>query len=134
MINHHSALIYTMLLVSASDRRMTDAELAKMGNVVKTLPIFADYDPEDLPQTAQECARIINSDDGLETLIQIIRDALPGPLRETAYALACDVIAADPRASREEIKTLEFLRGQFGIDGLIAKALERGARARHARL
>jgi tellurite resistance protein len=134
MINHHSALIYTMLLVSASDRRMTDAELAKMGNVVKTLPIFAGYDPDDLPRTAQECARIINSDDGVDTLIQIIRDALPGALRETGYALACDVIAADPQASREEIKTLEFLRRRLGIDGLVAKALERGARARHARL
>jgi hypothetical protein len=48
MINHHSALIYTMLLVSASDRRMTDNELSKIGNMVKTLPIFVDYDPNEL--------------------------------------------------------------------------------------
>ena len=134
MINHHSALIYTMLLMSASDRRMTDNELAKIGNMVKTLPIFVDYDPNELVHTAEEVARILNGDDGLNIIIQIIRDALPRKLRETAYALACDVIAADRHASAEEVKMLEYLRRQLEIDGLVAKALERGARARHVRL
>ncbi len=133
MINHHSALIYTMLLVSASDRRMTDNELSKIGNMVKTLPIFVDYDPNQLVRTAEEAARILNGEDGLNTIIQIIRDALPRRLRETAYALACDVIAADIHASAEELKMLEYLRHQLEIDSLVAKALERGARARHVR-
>jgi hypothetical protein len=134
MINHHSALIYTMLLVSASDRRMTDNELAKIGNMVKTLPIFVDYEPNELIHTAEEFAGILNGEDGLNTIIQIVRDALPGKLRETAYALACDVIAADRHASVEEVKMLEYLRRQLEVDGLVAKALERGARARHVRI
>lgn len=134
MINHHSALIYTMLLVSASDRRMTDNELSKIGNTVKTLPIFADYDPNELLATAEEAARILDSEDGVDTIIHIIRDALPRRLRETAYALACDVVAADLHASVEEVKMLEYLRRQLELDGLVAKAIERAARARHVRL
>jgi hypothetical protein len=113
---------------------MTDNELAKIGNMVKTLPIFVDYDPNELVHTAEEAARILNSEDGLNSIIQIIRDALPRRLRETAYALACDVIAADRHASAEEVKMLEYLRRKLEIDGLVAKALERGARARHVRL
>lgn len=134
MINHHSALIYTMLLVSASDRRMTDNELSKIGNMVKTLPIFVDYDPNELVETSEEAARILNGEDGVDTIIQIIRDALPRKLRETAYALACDVVAADLHASVEEVKVLEYLRRRLEIDSLVAKAIERAARARHVRL
>ncbi len=37
MISHHAALIYTMVLVSAADRDMTDAELRKMGEVISGL-------------------------------------------------------------------------------------------------
>src|SRR5690606_1844469 len=43
-IDRHSALIYTMVLVSAAEGRMTDAELAMMSTLVQTLPIFTDFD------------------------------------------------------------------------------------------
>ena len=35
MIDHHTALIYTMVLVSAADRDMTDAELGEIGELVR---------------------------------------------------------------------------------------------------
>ena len=46
MISHHTALIYTMVLVSAADRRMPDAELRKIGEILGTLPVFEGYDSE----------------------------------------------------------------------------------------
>jgi hypothetical protein len=44
------------------------------------------------------------------------------------------VVAADLHASIEEVKMLEYLRRQLEIDSLVAKAIERAARARHVRL
>ena len=42
MINHHAALIYTMVIMSAADRDMSDAELGAMSDMVGHLPIFRD--------------------------------------------------------------------------------------------
>ncbi len=134
MINHHSALVYAMVLVSAADREMTDSELLRMGQMVTRLPVFADYDADTLPDTTAECAALLDGDDGLDAVLQIIRDALPEKLRETAYAVACDVVAVDLNASQEELRLLEMLRHRLDVDRLAAAAIERGTRARHMTL
>ncbi|HXV23360.1 MAG TPA: tellurite resistance TerB family protein [Alphaproteobacteria bacterium] len=134
MISHHAALIYTMVLVSASDRNMTDAELETMGETIGHLPIFKDYDRRLLPKTASACAELLDDENGLERALDLIKSALPEKLRETAYALACDVVASDREASQEELRMLELIRDALGIDRLAAAAIERGARAHYRRL
>jgi tellurite resistance protein len=130
-MNHHAALIYTMVLVSAADRDMTDRELAVIGDIIGHLPIFQEFDSEQLPRTAQECAALLNEgDDGFYGVIATIKEALPVKLRETAYALACDVAAADTRISQEELRLLEILRHELEVGRLEAAAIERGTRAR----
>jgi tellurite resistance protein len=132
MISHHAALIYTMVLVSAADRNMTDAELRKIGEIIMGLPIFRDYNRELLSTTAASCAELLDQDDGLDKAFELIGAALPLKLRETAYALACDVAAADERVAAEESRMLELIRDQLDIERLVAAAIERGARARFA--
>ncbi len=53
-------------------------------------------------------------------------------LRETAYALACDIAAADQEVPEEEARMLEMIRHRLKIDRLIAAGIERGARARYS--
>lgn len=130
MLDHHSALIYTMVLASAADTGMSDAEMHIIGDAVNHLPVFSDYDNAQLTKTLQACADLVQKDDGLELAIKEIKQALPPRLRETAYALACDVIASDGEASQEELRLLELLRHRLPIDRLVAAAIERGARAR----
>ncbi len=55
-ISHHAALIYTMVLVSASDREMNDFEMSSIGQDVLRLPVFSDFDQNRLPAVAAECA------------------------------------------------------------------------------
>lgn len=131
MLSHHAALIYTMVLVSAADQDMTDNELRTIGEIVSFLPVFGDFDPAQLTTTAAGCADMLTADDGLESAFGVIKDALPPHLRETAYALACDVAASDGKASQEELQVLEMIRHRLDIDRLTAAAIERGARARH---
>jgi tellurite resistance protein len=131
MIDHHAALIYTMVLISASDRNMTDAELASIGDMVMHLPVFRGFDRKNLVKISGDCARLLQQEDGLERALAAIKQALPKPLRETAYALACDVVAADGKASQEELRLLELLRHKLEVGRLPAAAIERGARARH---
>jgi tellurite resistance protein len=130
MIDHHAALIYTMVLVSASDSNMSDAEMRVIGDNVRDLPAFAGYDHKKLTGTLRECAVLLGGENGLEETLKRIKATLPARLRETAYALACDVVAADGEASQEELRVLEMIRHRLNIDRLIAAGIERGARAR----
>ncbi len=131
MIDHHRALIFAMVLTSACDGNMTDAELHAMGENIRFLPVFADFDTHKLPHVAQECTELLGDPDGLDAAIQMIKRSLPKSLRETAYMLACEVVAADRRATQEELRLLELLRHGLDVDRLTAAALERGARARY---
>jgi tellurite resistance protein len=131
MTTHHAALIYTMVLMAAADRDMTDAEMASIGDIVAHLPVFRDYDRSKIASTAAGCIDLLSKADGLDRLIKDIKAGLPEKLRETAYALACDVAAADGKVTQEEARLLELLRFGLGIGRLPAAAIERGARARH---
>jgi len=133
MLSHHAALVYVMVMVSAADRNMTDAELKTIGEIVNYLPVFSDYDPQMLPKTTVACAELLDADDGLDRALDVIKASLPVRLRETAYALACDVAASDGEAHQEVLRLLELMRHKLDIDRLIAAAIERGARARFIR-
>ena len=105
-ISHHKALIYTMVMVSAADSEMTDAEIMAIDEEVQRLPVFRDYDVDLLPNAAAECAEFLQADDGLDNLLTIVKNGLPKKLYETAYALACDVAVADGKLSQEELRLL----------------------------
>jgi tellurite resistance protein len=132
MVTHHTALIYTMVLVSAADGDMTDAELATIGEIVRTLPVFRDCNTDLLTTASEDCGNLLGEDDGLETVLAIIARSLPAALHETAYVVACEVTAADFVAHPEELRLLEMLRFGLKIDRLAAAAIERATRARHA--
>ena len=120
-ISHHAALIYTMVMVSAADNEMTDAEMRTMGETINFLPVFADYDNTPLTDTVAGCADLLDEDDGLESVFHLIKDALPAKLRETAYALACDVVAVDGEAHQKELRMLEMIRHELRIDRLTCR-------------
>jgi len=133
MPSKHAALIYTMVLVSASDREMTDRELRSIGDIVQRLPVFEDYDATLLPKTSAECAELLAGENGLEATLEAITESLPDALRETAFALAVEVAAADRKIEIEEMRLLQMIRERLAIDDLAAAAIERSARARYTR-
>jgi len=130
-VSHHEALIYAMVTLSAADRTMTDHELMKIGDIVRTLPVFAEFDTDRLVATAEACGALLQGDDGLETVLSIIAASLPERLYDTAYALAVEVAAADLHVEQEELRFLQILRDRFDLDKLTVAAVERGARARY---
>ena len=91
----HSCLIAIMVFMSAADRNMTDKELFVIGEIVKTLPVFGNFDENQLVPTAQSAAEMLEKADSLEGAIAVIADAMPPQLDETAYLIACEVAAAD---------------------------------------
>ncbi|MEP1201510.1 MULTISPECIES: tellurite resistance TerB family protein [unclassified Tateyamaria] len=125
------ALVAMMIAISASDEDIRTAELVKINAAVNHLPIFASYDLDRMNGVAQTVFDLFEQEDGLDALFGLVREALPEPLYETAYALACDVAAADGTLEETELRLLEEMRYELEIDRLHAAAIERGARARH---
>ncbi|WP_097142517.1 tellurite resistance TerB family protein [Rhizobium subbaraonis] len=124
------ALIQVMVLMSAVDNAMTDAELARIGRLVRSLPIFEDFADDLILHIAQECAALVSAPEGLDVALEVIRERLPKRLADTAYALAVEIAAADHRIRNEEIRLLELLRDRLGLDKLTCAAIERAAIAR----
>ena len=130
MLDHHRALIYTMVIVSAADSELPDAELRIIGDIVRDLPVFRDFDQGELPRVLNDCTELMSRENGLEETLKAMKGALPAKLRETAYAIACDLVASDGEASQEELRILELIRHRLNLERLVAAAIERGARAR----
>ncbi len=128
------ALICTMVLVAAADGGMSDREIGVMSAQVQTLPAFRDFSTEQLAEATDAAVKLLNEEDGLRHAGRLIRAALDPQLRETAYALACEVVAADDVTGQESLQMLEFVQGELHLDPLVAAAIERGVRARHAAL
>ena len=124
-------LIYVMVLVAAADRDLTDREVKRIGDQVTNLPVFRDFDVDQLTHVAEDCANSLNRDDGLDHVLNFVAATLPAKLRETAYALACEIAAADLHLEQEELRVLELLRNRLDLDPLVTAAIERTVRARH---
>ena len=123
-----------MVAVSVSDETIRTAELVAIERQVNHLPVFAGYETERIREVAQTVYKVLEEDDGLDVLFAMVEDALPEKLNETAYALACDVAAADGRLGQVELRLLEEVREELGLDRLHAAAIERAARVRHLKL
>ena len=125
------ALVAIMVAISASDEDLRTSELVAIQRIVNHLPVFAKYDADRFKQITQVVFDLFEEEDGLDAFFGLIRDGLPEKLYETAYALACDVAAADGMLEEAELRLLQEIRDELSIDRLHAAAIERGARARH---
>ncbi len=127
-------LVAVMIAISVSDEKVQTAELVTIERIVNHLPVFAGFDQDRIAQVADVVFDLFGEEDGLDALFGLIRQNLPEKLFETAYAMACDVAAADGHIEEPELRLLEEIRYELNIDRLQAAAIERAARARHLTL
>lgn len=130
-LSPQDALVTLMIAASVSDENIRTAELMAIEALVNHLPIFAEFDMDRFPTLSQIVFDLFEEEDGLDALFGLVRETLPQRLYETAYALCCDVAAADGRLKEVELRFLQEIRHELQLDRLAAAAIERGARARH---
>lgn len=134
ILSPQEAIIYLMVLASASDGDMRDQELRTIGRVVRSFPVFTEADEQGLVSTSAACGRLMSSEDGLYKVLEAAKTALPAHLTETAYAAMVDVVTADEALNMTELRVLEMAREALNISDEGAGAIERAARVRHATL
>ena len=132
--NAHEALIYLMVIISASDRDMTDVELGRIGDVVRTWPVFESFDEGRLVEVAQACQRSLAGGRSMEGVLEAARSAIPSRLHDTAYAAAFEVASSDMEMRMEERRFLQLIRQSLDVDEETVSAIERATKARHRSL
>lgn len=125
------SLVAVMVGISVSDETIRTEELLSIEQMVNYLPVFGNYDADRMRRVAKTVFELFEEEDGLDALFGLVTADLPEHLFETAYALACDVAAADGKLAQAELRFLQEMRDVFAIDRLHAAAIERGSRARH---
>jgi tellurite resistance protein len=130
----HEALIYVMVITSASDRDMTDDELARIGLVTRSWPVFVDFDEGKLITIAKDCQKLLHDGKSLDGILERARKAIPERLHDTAYALAMEVASVDLEMRMEEVRVMQRLRQHLTLDDEAADAIERASKARHRML
>ena len=133
-ISPETALVYIMVVVSASDERMTDSEITRMTGLVGYLPAFQNYNASRLGQDSASGIEILQSEEGLDAVLGLVQEAVPESHYDLLYAIACEVAASDGTLTREELRLLEIMRHEFDIDRLLAAAIEKGVAARQRSL
>ncbi len=128
------AVIFLMVMASASDGRMSERELRSIGRVVRSFPLFSEADEETLVDTAEACGALMSSEGGLQKVLTAAASSLPDHLGETAYAAVVEVITADENLDVTEIRVLELIRNTLKVSDDGAAAIEHAARARHMTL
>lgn len=130
-ISTEQALVYVMVMMSGVEGRIKPEEMAELELLIRTLPVFQRFDRTRLATVVQECGDMLQEKEGLETVLGLVKDQLPVRLRETAYALAVEVAAADLVVGKEELRFLAILRDNLELDKLVTAAIERSAIARY---
>ncbi len=133
-LSPQDALVAVMIATAAADEKLNDTELRWIASLVDILPVFNGYDQDRLEQVSALVSDLFTEEDGIDALLGLVEDALPDHLRETAYALACDVAASDGLLAMTELRMLQELRHELRVGRLAAAAIERGARARHQKI
>jgi hypothetical protein len=93
--------------------------------------VFEDFSTDRLSAATDAAVGLLGEEEGLSHAGRLVREALSPKLRETAYALACEVVAADKEVGQQSLQMLEFVVNELHLDPLVAAAIERGVRARY---
>jgi uncharacterized membrane protein YebE (DUF533 family) len=130
MLTTKEALVYTMVAAAEADHEIDEAEIRIIGDLVNHLPVFRGVDRAASTRMATACSELLAKPGGRERVFGMIREALAPTLRDTAYAIACDVIAADNRLRRHELQVLEQIRAQLEVEPAMARTIEQVAKVR----
>ncbi len=134
-LDPQSALVCTMVLVAAAETGgISDREIGVMATLVQTLPIFEGFSGDALRDAADAAVNLLRDEEGLAHAGRLVRDSLEPRLRETAYTLACEVVAAETNHGQAILRMLEFIGAELRLDRLVVAAIERGTKARYQRL
>ncbi|MBD2180285.1 MULTISPECIES: tellurite resistance TerB family protein [Oscillatoriophycideae] len=96
------------LIAVAADGYVTDSEAQAISTILSRMQLFRSY-PGDVMRKMIDRLLGILQREGPETLFNAAMSTLPDELKDTAFAVATDIVLADGEVTEEEEKLLNDL-------------------------
>ena len=123
-LNQHEAFSSICVLAVASDGVVDDGEIRRIVGVLAEKRLFKGYGVNDMAQLLNNAGRNIQRR-GAGVVLESAKAALPNELKETAFAMATDLVLSDGDVADKEKAFLEEFQKALGIDdGLALKIVE----------
>jgi len=118
-LSRPEAFAGVMLAVMSADGHISDDEAQGFLSVVKRLKLFQAQSASEHHAMMDKLFGILKRNDA-EHLLTKAAEALPGELRESAFAVAADLVFADGCVDHEEQQVLEKLQSRLKVPDELA--------------
>lgn len=112
------------LAAIASDGQITEEEAAGLGTSLSRMKLYQGMSNRDVNKVFEKLIRLARSD-GVDKLLENSSSVIRPELKQTAFALAADLLMADGHVAPEEKKFLEKIQKTLMVnDGDAVKIVE----------
>ncbi|MEA5623792.1 tellurite resistance TerB family protein [Nostoc sp. UHCC 0251] len=118
-LNPPEAFAVIVLLATASDGYLSVEQANSIIYVLSRMKLFKSYPHEMMNKLFEKVLGILQGD-GFNALFNAAKDSLSQDLRETAFAVAADLILAEGILAKEEKNFLNDLSQALGVSSEIA--------------
>jgi len=118
-LNPQEAFAGILLGASACDGHIADDEVQGLVTTLVRMKLYQRFTDKHYNQTLNRLHGMLKKK-GVDFLIDQCVDGLPGELRETAFANACDLILADGVVEGDEKEFIDKLHKKLNIDRKVA--------------
>ncbi len=110
------------LAAIASDGYMTEGEIRSVCAILPRMKLFQSYTSDTIMEMIEKLLNLLQQE-GIDALFNAAEVSLPENLRESAFALATDMVLADGVVTREEQDFLNDLYHSLGIASDVANQI-----------
>lgn len=103
----------------ASDGMITEEEAAGLGTSLSRMKLFNGMSNRDINKIFERLIKVARAD-GVDKLLDLSSTAIRAELKQTAFAVAADLLMADGDVAPEEKQFLEKIQKNLGVNDDIA--------------
>lgn len=107
------------LAAIASDGMITEEEAAGLGTSLSRMKVYQGMGNRDVNKIFEKLIKVARND-GVDKLIDLSANAIRAELKQTAFALAADLLMADGHVAPEEKRFLEKIQKNLGVNDDVA--------------
>ena len=107
------------LAAIASDGMITEEEAAGLGTTLSRMKVYGGMSNRDVNKVFEKLIKVARAE-GVDKLLELSSGAVRAELKQTAFAVAADLLMADGHVAPEEKKFLEKIQHSLAVTDEVA--------------
>lgn len=118
-LNEAEGMAGIALAAIASDGMITEEEAAGLGTSLSRMKLYGGMSNRDVNKVFEKLIKVARGE-GVDKLLDMSATAVRPELKQTAFALAADLLMADGHVAPEEKRFLEKIQKNLGVNDDVA--------------